>query len=340
MLIDRSVASGSGLLGLQSSTWNADWQSYLDLEPAKLGELVEPSAKLNILPDVCRDVGLPTGTPLVIGACDGMLSSLGVGALQPGQYVAMLATSGAFRTVRPQPALHPQKKTWALYLADGLWVCGTSLSSGGIVYRWVRDTYFHSESSALMAAGADGYGVVNDAAASVPRGSGGLLMLPYLSGERSPNWNVDARGMLVGLNLSHDRRHVARAAMEGISIHFALAAAALFEVCGPPVEIRATGGFRKSDLWIQTMADALAKPLSLPPNVDASGLGAALLAMRVLGVYDSLFEAARLVPIEGTTIPDPAGVKQYANLSDLYERVYASLEPAFGDIASAADVGN
>ncbi len=340
MLIDRSVASGSGLLRLKGAAWNADWQSYLNVEPARLGELVEPSTTLKLLPEVSREVGLPSDTPLVIGASDGMLSSLGVGALQPGQYAAMLATSGAFRTVRPHPALHPKKKTWALYLADGLWVCGTSLSSGGIVYRWVRDTFFQVESSAQMAAGADGYDVVNDAAASVPRGSGGLLMLPYLSGERSPNWNVDARGMLVGLNLSHDRSHVARAAMEGISIHFALAAAALFEVCGPPVEIRATGGFRKSALWIQMMADALGKPLSLPPNVDASGLGAALLAMRVLGVYDSLFEAARLVTIEGQVVPDPAGVKQYADLSDLYERMYASLEPAFGDIAAMVDGSN
>lgn len=340
MLIDRSVASGSGLLRMERSTWNSDWQSYLDVAASRLGELVEPSTILTILPEVSREVGLATGTPLVIGAADGMLSSLGAGALQPGQYVAMLATSGAFRTVTSQPLLHPQKKTWALYLADGLWVCGSSLSSGGIVYRWVRDTFFRNESAALMAAGADGYDVVNDAAASVPRGSGGLLMLPYLSGERSPNWNVDARGMLVGLNLGHDRRHIARAAMEGISIHFALAAAALVEVCGPPVEIRATGGFRKSELWIQIMAEAIGQRLSLPPNVDASGLGAALLAMRVLGLYDSLFETAGLVPIEGHIVPDPAGVKQYAHLTDVYERVYTSLEPALGDIASMADADN
>ena len=64
-----------------------------------------------------------------------MLSSLGVGALRQGQYAAMLATSGAFRTVRDEPVLHPRKKTWAIYLADDLWVCGASLSSGGIVYK-------------------------------------------------------------------------------------------------------------------------------------------------------------------------------------------------------------
>ena len=340
MLIDRSVASGSGLLRLDGPVWNADWQSYLDLKPARLGEVVEPFTTLKFLPDVSRGVGLPSDTPLVIGGSDGTLSSLGVGALQPGQYAAMLATSGAFRTVRPQHALHPENKTWAYYLADGLWVCGTAVSSGGIVYRWVRDTLFRDESSALMASGGDGYDVVNAAAASVPRGAGGLLMLPYLSGERSPNWNVDSRGMLAGLNLSHDRRHVARAAMEGISIHFAQAAAALIEVCGPPAEIRATGGFRKSDLWTRIMAEALGCKLSLPPNVDASCLGAALIAMRARGVFESLFDAAKLVAIESKVVPDPAGVKQYADLSDLHQRVYESLQPAFGDIASAAVDGD
>ena len=340
VLVDRSVASGSGLLRLDGPVWNADWQSYLDLKPARLGEVVEPFTSLKLLPGVSREAGLPSGTPLVIGGSDGTLSSLGVGALQPGQYAAMLATSGAFRTVRRQHALHPKNKTWAYYLADGLWVCGTAVSSGGIVYRWVRDTLFRDEAAALTASGRDGYDVVNAAAASVARGAGGLLMLPYLSGERSPNWNVDSRGILAGLNLSHDRRHIARAAMEGISIHFAQAAAALIEVCGPAAEIRATGGFRKSDLWTQIMADALGCKLSLPPNVDASCLGAALLAMRASGVFESLFDAAKLVPIEGEVVPDPAGVKQYADLSDLHQRVYESLRPAFGDIVSTANSGD
>ncbi len=340
VLIDRSVASGSGLLRLDGPAWNADWGAYLDIEPARLGDVVEPFTTLKLLPEVSRGVGLPAGTPLVIGGSDGTLSSLGVGALQPGQYAAMLATSGAFRTVRRQHALHPETKTWAYYLADGLWVCGTAVSSGGIVYRWVRDRLFGDEASALMASGGDGYDVVNAAAASVPRGAGGLLMLPYLSGERSPNWNVDARGILAGLNLSHNRRHFARAAMEGISIHFAQAAAALMEVCGPPAEIRATGGFRKSDLWTRIMAEALGFRLSLPPNVDASCLGAALLAMRASGVFGSLFDAAKLVPIEDEVVPDPAGVKQYADLSDLHRRVYESLCPDFGEIASTASSGD
>jgi len=335
MLIDRSVASGSGMLQMANPVWNTTWLSYLDVEATQLGQIVEPSTALAFLPEVCHKVGLPEGTPLVIGAGDGMLSSLGVGALQPGQYAAMLATSGAFRTVRPEPELHPQKKTWALYLADGLWVCGSSLSSGGIVYRWIRDTFFQNESLQLIADGQDGYDVVNKAAAAVAGGSEGLLMLPYLSGERSPNWNIDARGTFVGLNLSHDRRHLARAAMEGISIHFALAAKALYEVCGPPSEIRATGGFRKSKLWIQMMADTLGQQLALPPNVDASGLGAALLAMRTLGVYDSLCQASKLVPIEDEIAPAPEAVRRYADLSIIYEKVYECLAPAFNAIASA-----
>ena len=340
LLLDRSVASGSGLLRLDGPVWNADWRSYLDLKPARLGEVVEPFTTLELLPEIGRGVGLPSGTPLVIGGSDGTLSSLGVGALQPGQYAAMLATSGAFRTVRRRHALHPENKTWAYYLADGLWVCGTAVSSGGIVYRWVRDAFFGDEASVLTASGGDGYDVVNAAAASVPRGAGGLLMLPYVSGERSPNWNVDARGVMAGMNLSHDRRHIARAAMEGVSIHFAQAAAALMEVCGPPAAIRATGGFRKSDLWTRIMAEALGYKLSLPPNVDASCLGAALLAMRASGVFESLYDAAKLVPIEGEVVPDPAGVTQYAILSDLHRKVYESLRPTFGDIASTAGSGD
>ncbi len=333
LLFDRSVASGSGLLRLAQPEWSGDWLAYLGADGGQLGDFVEPTTALKFLPEVAKSVGLPPATPLVIGAADGMLSSLGVGALRQGQYAAMLATSGAFRTVRDEPVLHPRKKTWAIYLADDLWVCGASLSSGGIVYRWVRDTFFAPEAAALEARGMDGYDAVNAAAAQAPRGAEGLLILPYLSGERSPNWNVDARGIIVGLTLSHNRRHIARAAMEGISLHYAQAAAGLIEVCGPPTEIRTTGGYRQSELWTQILSETLAQELALPPNEDASGFGAALLAMRTQGVFNSLFAAGELVPIQGRVVPDPAAVKQYAALSELYEKVYSALEPTFAGIA-------
>jgi len=248
----------------------------------------------------------------------------------------MLATSGAFRTVRREPLLHPERKTWAIYLAEGLWVCGASVNSGGIVYRWLRDTFFREEAAQLESRGEDGYEAVNRAAAEAPPGAGGLLMLPYLAGERSPNWNVDARGVVVGLSLSHDRRHLARAAMEGISIHFAQVARSLFEICGPAVEVRATGGFRKSPLWVGMVADAMGQELALTPNVDASGLGAVLLGMRSLGDLKSLEVAAELIPVEERVAPDPARSQTYAAVSQLYERVYEALSPEFGRIASAA----
>ena len=163
LLLDRSVGSGSGLLDTEGLRWNHDWLQFLGVEAGSLGELVESDQRCRLLPDVADRLGLPRATPLIVGAADGMLSSLGVGAVGEGVYTAMIATSAACRTVATRPILHPRRATWSYYLADGLWVNGGAISSAGIVYRWVRDTLFADR------AGAEDYSPVNAGRGSGPR---------------------------------------------------------------------------------------------------------------------------------------------------------------------------
>lgn len=327
LLLDRSVGSGSGLLDTEGLRWNHDWLQFLGVEAGSLGELVESDQRCRLLPDVADRLGLPRATPLIVGAADGMLSSLGVGAVGEGVYTAMIATSAACRTVATRPILHPRRATWSYYLADGLWVNGGAISSAGIVYRWVRDTLFADR------AGAEDYSPVNAAAEAAPPGADGLLMLPFLAGERSPNWDVNARGALLGMTLGHDRGHIARAAMESICLHLAQVMSALREICTAPQQVRTTGGFRGSGFWVQMLCDCLATPLALPQAGDASVLGAAMLAMRAEGAMNSLLDAPKLVPIVGEVRPDRAASDEFARLRERYEDLYATLKPQFAGLA-------
>ena len=327
LLLDRSVGSGSGLLDTEGLRWNHDWLQFLGVEAGSLGELVESDQRCRLLPDVADRLGLPRATPLIVGAADGMLSSLGVGAVGEGVYTAMIATSAACRTVATRPILHPRRATWSYYLADGLWVNGGAISSAGIVYRWVRDTLFADR------AGAEDYSPVNAAAEAAPPGADGLLMLPFLAGERSPNWDVNARGALLGMTLGHDRGHIARAAMESICLHLAQVMSALREICTAPRQVRTTGGFRGSGFWVQMLCDCLATPLALPQAGDASVLGAAMLAMHAEGAMDSLLDAPKLVPIVGEVRPDRAASDEFARLRERYEDLYATLKPQFAGLA-------
>ncbi len=326
VLLDRSVGSGSGMLDTAGLRWNNDWLEILGVRPASLGELVESDHRCRMRPEVADRLALPRGTPLIVGAADGMLSSLGVGAVGKGVYTAMIATSAACRTVDDHPVLHPRRATWSYYLADGLWVNGGAISSAGIVFRWVRDTLFADR------AGHDDYAPVSDAAASAPIGADGLLMLPFLAGERSPNWDVNARGALLGMTLGHSRAHIARAAMESICLHLSQVMLALREICAEPIQVRTTGGFRGSPFWVQMLCDCLGTPLALPQEGDASVLGAAILAMRAEGAIDSLFDAPELVPIMGQVRPDPAASERYARQLERYEDLYETLQPQFAGL--------
>ncbi len=327
LLLDRSVGSGSGMLDTAGLSWNEDWLGFLGVDPGSLGELVESDHRCRLTPEAAGMLGVPRGTPLIVGAADGMLSSLGVGAVGEGIYTTMIATSAACRTVDERPILHPRRATWSYYLADGLWVNGGAISSAGIVYRWVRDTLFADRS------GPEDYSLVNAAAESAPPGADGLLMLPFLAGERSPNWDVNARGALLGMTLGHGRGHIARAAMESICLHLAQVMSALREICAEPRQVRTTGGFRGSSFWVQMLCDCLATPLALPQEGDASVLGAAMLAMHAEGAMDSLLDAPRLVPIVDEVRPDPAAAEEFDRLRERYEDLYATLKPQFAGLA-------
>ncbi len=334
MSLDRSVGSGSGMLNMIGPAWNDDWIAYLGLDTATLGDIVEPDTSFHFKPDIASAIGIDPRTPLLAGAADGMLSNIGVGSIEPGSYTAMIATSAARRTILPEPVLHPDRKTWSYYLADGLWVNGVSISSAGIVLRWIRDRHFQDDDPER------GYAALMAAAATAPLGADGLVVLPYLAGERSPFWNVDARGVIFGLTLGHEERHIARAAIEGVTMHFADVFDPLVEICGEPTEIRATGGFRKSDFWTQMLADVLDRRLALPADFDAAVFGAAMLAMKTLGAFDSLATAARLVDIERQIDPDPESSARYARLLPFYLRLYSNVGERFAELPGLIDEMN
>ena len=332
MVLDRSVGSGSGLLNMAGPAWNDEWITYLGLDTSSLGDIVEPDCRFRFKRDIAESIGIDPNTPLFAGAADGMLSNIGVGSIEPGSYTAMIATSAACRTILPRPVLHPERKTWSYYLADGLWVNGVSISSAGVVLGWIRDHYFGNDDPA------QGYANLMDSAAKAPLGAGGILMLPYLAGERSPHWNVNARGVFFGLTLGHQESHIARAAIEGITMHFADVVNALIEICGAPAEIRATGGFLNSELWPQLLSNMLDRPLALPGDFDAATFGAAMLAMKTCGIYESLPAATRLVTIERHIEPDPDSATRYARLLPFYRRLYSSLEESFTELPSLLEV--
>jgi gluconokinase len=322
-VIDHSLASGTGLFDLRRLTWLPAALDLAGLDPDRLSEPVAPTARLPFRPVAARTLGLSPEVVLVPGAGDGPLACLGAGGIGPGQLTATVGTSGAVRAVLPAPRTDPERRTWCYYLAEGHWVAGGAINNAGLAYRWLAQQVL---------------GLTEDAAeqlaAEAPPGAGGLLCLPFLTGERSPYWNADARGLFVGLSLEHDRRHLLRAMVEGVCFRLRSVAEAVAAVAGPPVEIRLTGGLLHSPLWTQTLADVLGWPLRRPTVSEASAYGAALLALRALERLPSLEAGASLVGTADEVQPQPERQALYESLYRLYWQVYWHLQPDFPTIAA------
>jgi gluconokinase len=324
---DLSIASGTGLLNMARRDWDPELLEIAGVRPAQLAPLVEPTEVLGPLtPDAARAAGLSPATVVVAGAGDGVLASLGAGSIEPGQMTATIGTSGATRIVTAEPRVDErQARTWCYYLAGGLWVAGAAINNAGIAFRWTGEK--------LLRTGAR-YERALDWAQEVGPGAGGLLFLPFVTGERAPYWNADARGVLFGLAIDHDYRNVARATVEGVCYRMRSIYDALAEVAGPVGEVRVTGGFTRSPFWMQMLADVLEQPLRLPSVQEASALGAAALAMIGVGALPDLAAVADLVTAGPPIAPDPAPAPTYRRTFDLYMRTYWALQEQFRDVAA------
>ena len=320
-LLDLSVASGTGMYDIRERRWDPEALDLAGVRPEQLATVVPTVERLRLDPGVASATGLPADTPLIIGAADGPLANLGVGATPPGIAAVSLGTSGALRTVVDRPTADAAGRLFCYALTEDRWVIGGAVNNAGSVIRWAGQ----SLAAGFARPGAEGESADElDAAllaeaASAPPGSGGLLCLPYLLGERAPWWRSGMRGAYIGLRREHGRAHLVRAAVEGVCQQLALVRDSLATE-NPVTEVRATGGAVASELWVGVLAAALDLPVAVAETPEGTGLGACLLGWHALGELPDLDEAAALVAVAEPTLPDPEDAALYARLRPLVER--------------------
>ena len=180
-------------------------------------------------------------------------------------------------------------------------------------------------------AGLDAYDLMMVAAAQVPAGSEGLIVLPHLEGAACPEFNPAARAVFYGATLRHTRAHFIRAIIESVA-YMLKANLDIVEQLGVPVQkVRSLGGGARSALWLQIKASVLQKPLTPVAVEDAACLGAALMAATATGAFSSLEEGvANMVRLGETIEPDPGQASVYQEGYSQYLELYRRLAPMFG----------
>lgn len=329
-VIDHSMASATGLFDLAARAWDPEALDLAGVTEEQLSTPVSTTAVIGRLDgDAARRLGLPEGTPLVAGAADGCLENLGAGAVDEGVAAVTIGTSGAVRCVVTRPQGDPTGRLFCYALTDDRWVVGGPINNGGLVLQWAEQRLFPGLGAEAEAQGRSVYELVDELVASVPAGAEGLVCLPALVGERSPWWDPELRGVLVGLSRGHGREHVLRALMEGVAYSLATVADAMEQGGHRIREVHATGGFTLSPRWVEIVAGTLGRPVSLPDEHEGACFGAALLGLSALDLADALDLARQVAADDRVVRPDPADADTYRRTYAVFSGLAERLAPEF-----------
>ena len=336
-----SDASGTLLLDVKNRRWSRELLDRLDLDPSLLPPCFEsPEVSAQVGAIGAEATGLLAGTPIVGGGGDQPAGAVGNGIVRAGIVSAMMGTSGVVFAHLEEPGLDPEGRLQRFCHAVPGAYCGFGvvLSAGGS-FRWVRDELGDVEVEAAPARKVDPYDLLCLEAAEVGPGSEGLFFLPYLTGERAPHFDPDARGGWIGLTVRHNREHLIRSTLEGVTFGMKDCLELIRGSGVEPTEVRLSGGGARSELWRQIQADIYGVEVATIHTSEGPALGAAILAQVGIGGYSSVPEACdAVIRVDRRWPPDPKAAAVYARAYPIYQKLYSDLKETFGRMAALDDV--
>ncbi|MGB5970042.1 MAG: FGGY family carbohydrate kinase [Spirulinaceae cyanobacterium] len=279
-VVDYSMAAATGLFNLKEFAWDEEILAFLGISKKQLSQVVPTTHILDLMePKYSSYMGLSTQISTIVGSSDGVLSNLGLGALKPGVTVVTVGTSGAVRTSINKVSLSFPSRLFCYPLTAKHWVIGGASNSGGNTLQWLKKQLLETE---------ENYETLTALAQKIAPGAEGLIFHPYLTGERAPLWNPNAKGSFFGLSLRHGKAHLVRAVLEGVVYNLYSIFQSLAPLNSETKVIKATGGFANSELWRQILADVFEQEVIVPTQLESSCLGAIILALYALQHIPSL----------------------------------------------------
>ncbi len=323
-VVDHAIAGATGMLNIHTLHWSSLALATAGIGAHQLSAIVPATHMETTVPEASRHLlGLSQNIPFVVGASDGCLANIGTGVTDNTKAALTIGTSGAVRTTLHAPRINDAPTLFCYVLTPDIYIKGGAVNNGAFVLQWLIKDLLKLPLSEEV------YTMLLSEAAATPAGAEGLIFLPYLKGERAPVWNARAKGVFFGLNSLHGRAHLVRAVMEGVGY-------ALYDVFGEMTaggdqiqEIYVSGGFIKSTLWVQMIADIFNKTVVVTDAADASALGAVYLGWLATGVYETM--AGLPLPDEGNLLYHPHSEYSlvYRKRFSKYRSLYRALENEF-----------
>jgi xylulokinase len=286
-----------------------------------------------VTPQAAQETGLPAGLPVAVGTADAAAEAISAGAIDPGDMMVMYGTTmfliQALATYRRHPSL------WAsVYCVPGQAALAAGMSTSGALIHWFRDELGQHELDIERQTGVSAYQQLSQQAAVIPAGSAGLITLPYFSGERTPINDPHARGLIMGLTLSHSRAHLFRSCLEGIAYGLRHNIETMASVEAMPQRLVAVGGGAQDALWLQICSDVTGMPQEVPERTIGAAYGDAYLAGYAAGIFsDSQPLKQHWVKIARVVEPERQTAAIYAELYESYAQLYDQTRPTMHRLA-------
>ncbi len=333
--VERNWALEAGFMDLREARLHEDLIRLGGITPELLPPLrASHEVAGEVTARAAAETGLAPGTALVAGCADHIASAFVAGASEDGDLVVKFGGAGDIMLSCREAVTDPRMFI-DFHIVPGLHFSNGCMAASGSMLNWIARHFARAESQQAEAVGERVHALLDRRAEEVPPGAGGVVLLPYFLGEKTPLHDPHARGSVVGMGLHHDLSHLWRAALEAVAYGFRHHVDVFSEMGLAPRRVIACDGGAASDVWLQITADVLEQPIQRLMHHPGSCLGAAFVAGMGTGVIDDWSAIGRYVSPDRVFEPEvsrlPAYREAYAVYRDLYRRLQ-SLYPRLGEL--------
>jgi ribulokinase len=327
---------------LRERRFDTELLHEIGLDPALMPELCNCDEIVGeVTPEAAAATGLAPGTPVAGGQVDCNASWLGAGAIEVGDCQSNLGTVGNFGIIH-QSTDFIFSDIGKLMInfpytvnSENTYVTVPTTTTGGQSIRYLRDQFSQYEVETERVLGVSSYDLLNLQAQNAPVGSDGLIILPFLMGERTPIWDVYARGVVFGLSLNHTKGHLVRAMMEAVAYAMYDSFRLIKEEAGLTINypMVLNEGGAVSKLWRQIITDVFNVPIALVKRRTGAPYGDAILAGVAAGVFQDFTVAKEWVEYIEPMEPNAANHARYMQYFALYKQLYEHVKADYRALA-------
>jgi len=332
---DYSDGNSNTCLDINKLEWSEEILKCAGIEKDKMPDVM-PSTFVagKVTETAAKACGLVPGTPVVIGAGDGVTANVGAGSISPGKTFCCMGTSAWIATTAEKPIYDEQMRTvtW-VHAVPGFYALNGTMQYAGGSYNWLKNTICTDEIAKAEVSGKSPYDFMNEQIEKSPPGANGVIFLPYLLGERAPRWDPYAKGAFVGITPETTRGDMLRSVLEGATMNLDIILK-IMQTRVPITEIVALGGGAKGSVWRQIMADIWGTKITVPNLLEEAGsMGAAVIGGVGVGLFSDFTAIEQFIEVKSSHMPMENAEKVYEPIKRNFDMCYKALKTTFADMS-------